>query len=244
MELEFSHVFAAPIDRLWSVVLDPNQVGNCVPGIQSVDVISDTEYHARIKVKIAFISANFSIRAVITEMDAPHRLVAEASGQDNSIGSSVKALVGMNLTTVGDGQTELRVKAAADVFGRLGTLGLNPMRTKAERMWEQFCESLEALLSGANPDAQVAVAGTAAAPEPAAGAVARPEPARPRPAAAVRPAPRQGGLFSWFKSGNGAENFRIELDRNGTKVAISCPASHADQCLAWLDRQLEQQGSR
>jgi|TARA_A100001391_G_scaffold8217_1_gene5361 carbon monoxide dehydrogenase subunit G len=238
MEIELSHVFSEPADALWAVLLDPEQVSKCVPGMQSVDVISDTEYHARIKVKIAFISANFTIRTLITEANRPHYLQAEASGQDKSVGSSVKAIVNMNLTDVGEGRTELRVKGSATVLGRLGTLGLNPMRTKAERMWEQFCGALEAHLSGDRADEANTVPDRPDARSPGSAADATRPLTPSAPSSAPRSARRAKGLFSWFGSRDKTEGLRIEVHRTDTRVVISCPASHADQCFAWLDRQL------
>lgn len=227
MELEFSHVFDAPAQELWSVLLDPDKVGACVPGMQSVTVVSDTEYHARIRIKIAFISAHFDIRTLITETQPPTLLRAEASGEDGKIGSSVKARVEMRLTPLADGQTELRVAAKADVLGRLGTLGLSPMRTKAEGMWAQFCAALAAVLAGG----EVAPGAPAAPAGPAAPASASPAPQ----------GPRAGSLWSrWFgRGGTAPAEVRIEIERAGARVVITCPPAQANQCLAWLDRQLK-----
>lgn len=225
MELEFSHVFDASAQDLWSVLLNPDRVGACVPGMQSVTVVSDSEYRARIRVKIAFISAHFDLRTVITEAQPPSFLRAEASGEDGKIGSSVKARVEMRLTPLAGGQTELRVAAQADVLGRLGTLGLSPMRTKAEGMWAQFCAALAAVLAG----------GEAALGAPAA-------PVSPAAQLAAGPAPQAAGAGArwsrWFGRRAPAE-FRIEIERAGARVVITCPPAQADQCLAWLDRQLK-----
>lgn len=150
MDIELKHDFAAPADRLWALLLDPQAMANCVPGMQSVEVISDTEYVARMKVKIAFISASFNIRTVITEQASPDYLRCEATGEDNAVGSSVKSVNEMVLAPDGKGGTSLRVKSKATVFGRLGTLGLNPMRTKAERLWVEFCAAVEKALE--DPD--------------------------------------------------------------------------------------------
>jgi carbon monoxide dehydrogenase subunit G len=230
MDLEFRHHFDATPEALWLVLLDPDRVGACVPGMQSVSVISDTEYRARIRVKIAFISAHFDIRTVITKTDPPHLLRAEASGEDGKIGSSVSAKVEMRLTPTGDNQTELCVKARADVLGRLGTLGLNPMRTKAEGMWGQFCEALalQLQLSGGFPAAEAAASPTSTiAPASRAPVMASPVPAATK---------RRSGWLSWFAPRS--EVFRAEIERNGSRVVLTCPPDQAELCLAWLDRNL------
>lgn len=237
MELEFRHVFDAAPEALWAALLDPDRVGACVPGMQSVSVISDTEYRARIRVKIAFISAHFDIRTVITEARPPTCLRAEASGEDGRIGSSVKAQVEMHLQPQDGGGTELRVHAKADVLGRLGSLGLNPMRTKAEGMWAQFCEALAASLAGGDDAHGPLKAGkTSGAPESA-----RSTPPTPSASSSSVSAPVPGafrpGWLSWLRPA--PDIFRAEVERNGTRVIITCPSDQAGQCLAWLDRHLE-----
>jgi len=65
VEIEKTAVLSAPIERVWLQILDPQIMAMCVPGMQSIDVISDKEYLASLKVKISFISASFKIRTFI-----------------------------------------------------------------------------------------------------------------------------------------------------------------------------------
>ncbi len=146
MDLEKTMVVAAPIDRVWKLLLDPKIMAGCVPGVQSVQVLSDTEYLADIKLKISFISANFKIRTAILETRPPHYLRCEGTGEDASVASSLKQISEIFLTEEPGGQTELRVKAKAEVFGRLGSFGLTVMKTKADRMWEEFNANVAAVL--------------------------------------------------------------------------------------------------
>ena len=145
MDIEKSMVVAAPIDRVWKLLLDPKVMAGCVPGVQSVEVLSDTEYLANIKVKISFISANFKIKTTILETRPPHYLRCEGIGEDSSVASSLKQTTEMFLTEQ-PGGTEIRTKTHAEVFGRLGSFGLSVMKTKADRMWEEFGANLAAVL--------------------------------------------------------------------------------------------------
>lgn len=230
MELEFSHVFDAPPGKLWPVLLDPGKVAQCVPGMQSVEVISDTEYNARIKVKIAFISAAFTLRAVIAETREPEFMRVEVGGEDKSVGSSVRAVSEVFLTPEDSDRTALHVVARATVMGRLGALGLNPMRTKADRMWDQFCRDFADVLAGRT----VADGRASEVVVPAAQTASAARTAEIAPATPVR----RKGIFGWFGGRARADNIRVELERGGTRVVVSCPVSQADRCFAWLDRQL------
>ncbi|MFW7345193.1 CoxG family protein [Pigmentiphaga sp. D-2] len=210
MEIEKVLTVAAPAAKVWDMLLDPTVMASCVPGMKSIEVVSDVEYNAVIHVKISFISAKFKLRTRIVEQRAPEYLRAEGTGEDSSVASSLKQQSEIFLTALPDGQTELRTKVTVDVVGRLGTFGLSVMKTKADRMWEEFSQNLAARLAGGEipgadqvtitrkepqapggPAEAAAQAAPARAPVRAAAAaspaapVAAPEPAFAAPAARV-----------------------------------------------------------
>lgn len=190
MDIEKNLVLAAPAQRLWTLLLDPSVMGACVPGMQSIEVISETEYLSSIHVKLAFVGARFRVRTTIVEQREPHYLRSESVGEDASIASSLKQASEIFLTEQPDGQTELRMKIHVDVLGRLGTFGLNAMKTKADRMWEEFAQKLVGRLAPVDAETSLAVAGVERAVEAAdtvspavAAPAAQPAP-QPAPAAA------------------------------------------------------------
>ncbi|WP_237716993.1 CoxG family protein [Cupriavidus basilensis] len=146
MEIEKTLVVGAAPAQVWALLLDPNVMGGCVPGMQSIEVVSDVEYISHIQVKIAFVSARFKIKTTIVEMRAPNYLRSEGTGEDAAVASSLKQSSEIFLAEQPDGKTELRMKINVDVLGRLGTFGLSVMKTKADRMWEEFGTNLSARL--------------------------------------------------------------------------------------------------
>ena len=147
MEIEKSMHCAASAERVWALLLDPQVMGECVPGMKSIEVLSATEYLAEMHVKFSFISAKFKLRTTVVEQRPPHYLQSQGSGEDSSVASTLKQTSEIFLTEQADGQTELRMKVQVQVLGRLGTFGLSAMKTKADRLWEEFAANLQTKLA-------------------------------------------------------------------------------------------------
>lgn len=148
MEIEKTLTVSASRERVWALLLDPQVMGGAVPGMQSIEVVSPTEYVAVMHQKISFIRARFKLRTRIVEQRAPEYLRVEGTGEDTSVASSLKQRSEIFLSATPDGGTELRIKIDVDLLGRLGAFGLSVMKTKADRIWEEFGNNLAARLEG------------------------------------------------------------------------------------------------
>ncbi|SOZ40170.1 CoxG family protein [Cupriavidus neocaledonicus] len=238
MEIEKTLVTAAPPARVWELLLDPNVMGACVPGMASIEVLSEVEYIAHMAVKIAFINARFRLHTKIVETRAPHYLRTEGTGEDASVASSLRQSSELFLTPLDHGGTQLRIKVQVDVLGRLGTFGLSVMKTKADRMWDEFGANLLARLSPQDGQAAPEQRPAAAVPQPA----AAPPPASNGhavlPARSVPPPAPAGLLARLFGRGDAARgplaDICIELRRADETIVVRWPAAHGEQCAAWL----------
>ncbi len=142
MIFEKSAVVKAPIERIWAMLLDPNVMGACVPGVETIEVLSNVEYLVTVQVKVAFISARFRVRTAIVETRGPTYLRSAGSGEDSTLTSSLTQTSEVFLTDMGDGSCELCTRLVVELMGRLGTFGLNIIKTKVDRMWQEFSENL------------------------------------------------------------------------------------------------------
>src|SRR5436305_730158 len=112
---------AAPRDRVWAFVIDPNQVGQCGPGVESIEVIDATHFKATAKVGIGFISARFVVNMEMAEQTPPDRAVIKAHGQ--APGSAVDATASMTLSDLDGGSTRMDWNADVAIAGTLASLG-------------------------------------------------------------------------------------------------------------------------
>ena len=70
MQFEGSVPIKAPREKVWAFVIDPDQVGQCGPGVETIEVVDDTHFKATAKVGIGFISARFNVNMEFAELDA------------------------------------------------------------------------------------------------------------------------------------------------------------------------------
>lgn len=153
MIFEKSAVVKAPVDRIWAMLLDPNVMGACVPGVESIEVVSNVEYLVTVKVKVAFISTRFKVRTNIAETRAPTYLRSAGTGEDSSLTSLLTQTSEVFLTDKGDGSSELCMRLVVELMGRFGNFGLNIIKTKVDRMWQEFSENLANKLTEPTADA-------------------------------------------------------------------------------------------
>lgn len=246
MELEKNLSIPADIDTVWALLLNPEVMAQCVPGTLSVQVVSDLEYVAVIQVKISFVSAKFKIKTKIIEQEAPHYLKTEGTGEDSSVGSSLKQTSELRLTERGPHETELTVRVKVDVFGRLGSFGLNVMKTKADRMWEEFGQNLIARVaaSGSDTEAGPAVTESDNASTPAATSIldSAAKPVPPINAPATSHVDHQpASSTSWWRRlfrAESSEVIRVEISRGTDRIVIQWPARAGQDCATWLNSYL------
>ncbi|MEA2549770.1 MAG: uncharacterized protein QOI00_2246 [Chloroflexota bacterium] len=135
---------AAPRDKVWAFVIDPNQVGQCGPGVESIEVIDDTHFKATAKVGIGFISARFIVNMEMAELTPPDQAVIKAHGQ--APGSAVDATARMTLGDGPDGGTTMDWSADVAIAGSLASLGARLIEGTANKMIGQTFDCMKSKL--------------------------------------------------------------------------------------------------
>ena len=88
MQIKERFTVAAPRDAVWKFFEDIGRVARCVPGVQSVDVLSPDRYKVVATQKVGFISATFEMTTQIEQREAGKLLAL------SSVGKSIKGAVG------------------------------------------------------------------------------------------------------------------------------------------------------
>ncbi len=138
---------AAPRDRVWAFLVDPNQVGSCGPGVESIDVVDATHFQAKAKVGVGFISARFNVDMEFAEQDPPDRARIKAHGQ--APGSAVDATAEMRLSGPPDGPTTMDWNADVAIAGTFASVGARLIEGTANKMIGETFDCIRSKLEAA-----------------------------------------------------------------------------------------------
>ena len=143
--MEFSGAVDIPASRehVFAWVTDPNKVGQCGPGVESIEVIDATHFKARAKVGVGFISARFVVDLEISEQRAPDMAVIRSHGQ--APGSAVDAVGRMNLVDGPEpGTTTMLWAAEVHIVGTIASVGSRLIEGTANKMIGQTFDCMRA----------------------------------------------------------------------------------------------------
>ena len=147
MHFEGSVEIAAPRVRVWAFVIDPERVGPCGPGVESIEVGDATHFKATAKVGIGFISARFVVNMEFVDMTPPEAATIKAHGQ--APGSAVDATAHMRLSDGADGGTRMDWDADVDIAGTLASVGARMIEGTADKMIGQTFDCMKSKLESA-----------------------------------------------------------------------------------------------
>ena len=83
MQIQTEFVVRAPIERVWTYLLDVHRVARCVPGAELTEVVDERTWKGKTNVKVGPVALSFAGTVVIQERDdAAHRVVLKAQGME------------------------------------------------------------------------------------------------------------------------------------------------------------------
>ena len=144
MHFEGTVQINAPRDKVWAFLIDPNQVGSCGPGVESIEVTDDTHFKAAAKVGVGFISARFVVNMELVDLEAPDKANIKAHGQ--APGSAVDATATMNLSDGEGGGTQMDWLADVNISGTLASVGARLIEGTANKMIGQTFDCIRTKL--------------------------------------------------------------------------------------------------
>lgn len=140
MRIEGSYQIAAPRQRVWDVLLNPDALAAAIPGCEGLELQDDGRYLAKLRAGVAAIKGSFTGHVQLTDEQAPshYKLVVDGSGGPGF----VKGEGSVNLIDHGD-TTEVTVVGEAQVGGLIASVGQRVLQPAAKMMMNQFFNAMK-----------------------------------------------------------------------------------------------------
>jgi carbon monoxide dehydrogenase subunit G len=165
MELQGQERIAAPRAQVWQALNDPEILKACIPGCESIEMLSPTEMKARVALKLGPIKASFAGQVTLSDMDPPNGYTISGEGSGGSVGGA-KGSAEVRLTDDGDGSL-LSYRVSSQVSGKIAQVGARLIDSAAQKLAGDFFGNFRDLVS-APPTAAVAAGAPALEASPAA----------------------------------------------------------------------------
>jgi carbon monoxide dehydrogenase subunit G len=179
---------AAPRQRVWEALNDPEILRASIPGCQSLERAADDRFTAAVEVKVGPIGARFKGAVSLADLNPPngYTLVLEGNG---GIAGSVKGSAKVRLSEAA-GSTLISYEVEAQIGGRMAQLGGPIIDATSKQLAGKFFGRFGEIVAGAANPAEPARGKAAASPTTAVGA--------PATLAAPSPAASGGLPMAWI----------------------------------------------
>ncbi len=143
MDMSGERRIAASRQKVWEALNNPDVLKASIPGCESMEKISDTELKATAAIKIGPISARFSGKVQLTDLDPPNGYNIGGEGQGGVAGFA-KGGASVRLTDAEGGGTLLSYDVKAQVGGKIAQLVARLIDATAKQMADQFFDRFSA----------------------------------------------------------------------------------------------------
>jgi carbon monoxide dehydrogenase subunit G len=148
VRLEHQFRVAAPIEEVWSALLDPRRVAPCIPRA-TLDDVTDSTFSGSVKVKLGPVALLYKGTGTFETADeALRHVVIKASGKDSRGNGTAAATVEVTLSA-DPGGTLAQVHTDLNVTGRPAQFGRGLITEVGGRILDQFAECLAGKLAPA-----------------------------------------------------------------------------------------------
>jgi carbon monoxide dehydrogenase subunit G len=169
MKMEQSFEVQAPLEQVWSALLDLERVAPCLPGAAITGHDEDGTYRGTFSVKLGPMTAAYNGTIKVEAVDeAAHRATLKAKGTDKRGQGGANATI-VNTLSEHDGGTTVAAVTDFTITGRLAQFGRGGiMEDVSNRLMRDFATCLSTRLGepAATPEEPSAAAQTPVEPPP------------------------------------------------------------------------------
>jgi carbon monoxide dehydrogenase subunit G len=147
MDMTGERYIPLPQQKVWEALNDPEVLKACIPGCDSIERVSDTEYKVAMTAAVGPVKAKFSGKLHLSDLNPPssYSLAFEGAGGAAGFG---KGGAQVHLAPE-PGGTKLSYTAKATVGGKLAQVGSRLVDAAARKMADDFFSRFNAKVAPA-----------------------------------------------------------------------------------------------
>jgi len=145
MQMQGSRQLSATAQQAWAALNDPEILKQCIPGCQSFELESDNVYQVAAQIKIGPVSAKFTGKVTLSDIEPPQRYTLNFEAQGGVAGHG-KGVSHVELTENDQG-VELKYTVESQIGGKLAQLGQRLIDGAAKSMADDFFKRFEKALA-------------------------------------------------------------------------------------------------
>lgn len=156
MDMQGSRQLAVTQQQAWDALNDPAVLKACIPGCDKVEPTGENQYAIGMALKIGPVSAKFTGKITLTDINPPASYKLSFDGQGGVAGFG-KGSAAVTLVPNADG-CELSYTVQASVGGKVAQLGQRLIDGAAKSMAEDFFKRFDEEMQRQHPESYAAKA--------------------------------------------------------------------------------------
>lgn len=141
MQLKGSQILNAIPGTVWEMLMDPVSLAKIIPGISSLEKISENAYKSNLHIKIGPINGSFSGNLQLEDIIVEKSFTLKA--QQNSKIGNANTVVDILMAPSDNNQTEVNFLGDVKLSGMLASMGQRVISGVAASLTKQFFTNLE-----------------------------------------------------------------------------------------------------
>ena len=162
MDMNGEALIAAPRERVYEALNDPEILKRSIPGCEEIEKVSDTEMSAKVVAKVGPVKAKFNGHVTLSDLNPPESYTISGEGKGGAAGFA-KGSAKVSLEPNG-AATIMRYEVKAQVGGKLAQLGGRLIDGTAKKMADQFFANFGDIVAGTPEEGLAPALATASGP--------------------------------------------------------------------------------
>lgn len=139
MEISGEYQINAQRETVWAALIDPEVLKKCIPGCESLDQQSETEFNAVVMSAIGPVKARFKSRITLEDLNPPESYTLVGEGKAGAAGHG-RGSARVGLSESGGG-TLLKYAADFKVGGKIAQVGSRLVLGASKKIADEFFDT-------------------------------------------------------------------------------------------------------